>query len=207
MTKSHSQPLAPYTGEFQTSGDLEADVKALLLRHHAEATYLHVKNVAATAASLAQQFGGDVETVRTAAWLHDISTIIPNEARLAVARALEIEILPEEEGFPMILHQKLSVVLAHDVFAVTDVSVLSAIECHTTLKAAASLSDKIVFVADKIAWDQTGTPPYSVALQAGLEHSIDAAALAYLDYLWDIRASLRVLHPWAIAARHELAAS
>lgn len=104
----------------------------------------------------------------------------------------------------MIVHQKLSSWMAHEVFGIHDPEVLSAIGCHTTLKAGASPLDKLVFVADKIAWDQAGQPPYLEVLQAALEHSLDAAALVYIDYLWAQRAQLRVIHPWLVAARNDL---
>ena len=87
----------------------------------------------------------------------------------------------------MLVHQKLSVPIARQVFSVDDAEVLSATECHTTLKANASLTDKIVFVADKIAWDQPGEPPYLDDLLNGLESSINAAALVYLEHLWNLR--------------------
>ena len=106
----------------------------------------------------------------------------------------------------MIIHQKLSVVLAHDIFGVTAPDTLSAIGCHTTLKANASLLDKVVFIADKIAWDQSGEPPYWVELQLALDHSLNHAAFCYLDYLWQRRVTLRVVHPWLVAAHQELQA-
>jgi HD superfamily phosphohydrolase YqeK len=98
----------------------------------------------------------------------------------------------------------LSVVLAREVFNVRDEGILSAIGCHTTLKANASPLDKVVFVADKLAWDQPGTPPYKTEMIAALEHSLDSAALVYLQYLWDRRDTLRVVHPWMVAAYMEL---
>lgn len=182
------------------------DVKRLLLQHGDEHTYHHVKSVAARAGELARQFGSEVERSKVAAWLHDISTIVPNEERIVLAETLGTEVLPEERQFPMIIHQKLSVSFAKATFGVTDPTVLSAIGCHTTLKAGASLTDKIVFVADKVAWDQPGTPPYQKKLDEGLEHSMDAAALAYLDYLWTMREELRVFHPWVSEARADLLA-
>lgn len=112
--------------------------------------------------------------------------------------------LPEEEAFPMIIHQKLSVEIAREIFGVNEADVLSAIGCHTTLKAGASMLDKVIFMADKIAWEQPGTPPYLDAIQDALSVSLDAAALVYLDYLWDMRDRLRVVHPWFVAAREEL---
>ncbi len=197
-------PLSPYLNGFTITDNLETDVKALLCQHQQEHVYYHVKAVAAKASELAEMVSGDREKVKISAWLHDISAIIPNEQRIGLAKALRIEVLPEEEQFPMIIHQKLSAAIARETFKISDETILSAIGCHTTLKADASLSDHIVFVADKIAWDQTGTPPYIAELLKGLEYSVEAASLAYLEYLWSIRENLRVLHPWAIAAREQL---
>lgn len=199
-----SNPLEKYVGNFKASGELESDVKTLLLSHNHKHTYHHVKAVAAKAVELAERFGGDTAKSETAAWLHDISAIVPNHERIEASKALGLTVLPKEESFPMIIHQKLSVPISREVFGITNMEVLSAMGCHTTLKAKASLTDKIVFVADKIAWDQAGTPPYIEELEAGLERSIDAAALAYLDYLWRLRGQLRVVHPWVIEARNHL---
>jgi predicted HD superfamily hydrolase involved in NAD metabolism len=199
-----AKPLNKYIGHFEASGNLENDIKTLLLQHNHDHTYHHVKAVVEKAVELAHQFHGNVVQSATAAWLHDISAIIPAYERVDVAKALRLTVLPEEERFPMIVHQKLSVPISKQTFGVNDPVVLSAIECHTTLKANASLTDKIVFVADKIAWDQTGTPPYIDELKLGLERSVDAAALAYLNYLWSLRNQLRVLHPWVIEARNDL---
>jgi len=89
---------------------------------------------------------------------------------------------------------------------VTAPDILSAIGCHTTLKADASLLDKVVFIADKIAWDQPGEPPYWAELQQALDRSLDHAVFCYLDYLWQRRATLRVVHPWLVAAHQQLQA-
>jgi HD superfamily phosphohydrolase YqeK len=80
----------------------------------------------------------------------------------------------------------------------------NAIGCHTTLKAEASWLDKIVFVADKLKWDQVGDPPYLAAKAAAAERSLDAAALCYFEHLWQRWTSLAVLHPWAIDAYRQL---
>ena len=124
--------------------------------------------------------------------------------RAKIAREFGIEVLPEEDTFPMIIHQKLSVVMASELFGVTDTQTLSAIGCHTTLKRDASLLDKVVFVADKIAWDQPGEPPYLDEILEALEKSIDHAAFVYLDYIWQMRDKLKVLHPWTADAHAQL---
>ncbi len=104
----------------------------------------------------------------------------------------------------MIIHQKLSKVIAYHIFKVENSNILDAISCHTTLRKDSTELDQIVFVADKIQWDQTGTPPYIRELKEKLDISLKHGALSYLTYLWDRRESLRVLHPWLVDAYMEL---
>ena len=181
-----------------------ADIPAFLRHHGCPGTAAHVADVAAEARRLAIKFDVDADQAEIAGWLHDVSAVFPNTQRLAAARALEIDVLPEEVTFPMILHQKISAVMGRELFGIHDEAVLSAAGCHTTLKANASRLDKLVFVADKIAWDQTGTPPYIDTVRAGLRNGLDAAALAYLRYLWERRDQLKVLHPWTVTAYEAL---
>lgn len=196
--------LQPYFAQFSITGDLARDVTAVLIHHQLPKVARHVSRVAQEARRLAAQFGADAIGAETAGWLHDISGVIPNAARVDLCQAFNIPILPGEADFPMILHQKLSAVVAREVFGVTDTAVLSAIGCHTTLKAGASLLDKIVFVADKIRWDQPGEPPYLVEIETAIARSIDDACRVYLNYPWQQRGSLRYIHPWFAAAYEEL---
>ena len=186
------------------SGDIPTDVATLLIYHGCTRTFIHSSRVAAEARRLAQRWGEDADNAETAGWLHDISAIVPPEQRINLAEYFQIDILPDERRYPMILHQKLSAVMARHVFEITDSQILGAVECHSTLKADATPMDKVVFVADKIKWDQEGNPPYLDSLEAASERSLDAAALCYLEYLWDHQSSLPVLHPWMVAAYRQL---
>lgn len=152
--------------------------------------------MAIEAANLAKKFNADCQKAETAGWLHDISAIIPNEHRIDVAREMSIEVLDEEEFFPLIIHQKLSAEIASCVFKIKDDEIISAIGCHTTLKKDATDIDKIVFIADKIQWDQSGKPPYLDGLLKQLNISLDHGVFHFLDYLWQQRDSLKVVHPW-----------
>ncbi len=184
MKTRHTRLIASLTQDYSPSGDLHADVTAFLIQHGHPKTAAHCTAVGAAAGQLAARFGLDVTAATQAGWLHDVSAVIPNAERIAAAQAFGLEILPEERRLPMILHQKLSAVLASDIFGIHDPAVLSAIACHTTLKARASELDMLVFVADKIAWDQSGTPPYLEELNIALGKSLPAAALVYLEYMW-----------------------
>lgn len=200
-------PAAIPDGNPHANGDMRHDVTRFLIDSGFPATAAHVVNVADEAMRLAALFDVSRCQAELAGLLHDISAVIPNQRRVQAARELGIDLLPEEEIFPMIVHQKLSVPIARELFGVTDAAVLSAIECHTTLKGNPSELDKMVFVADKIAWDQCGTPPYLDDLLAALDRSLDEAVLVYLDFLWQQREQLQVVHPWMVAARDHLMAT
>jgi predicted HD superfamily hydrolase involved in NAD metabolism len=192
----HEWSVAPLVAGIARTGDVRRDVVAFLTRHGRPDTAEHCAEVAAEARRIARMAGVDVGAAERAGWFHDISAVIPNEERVAAAGALGVPVLPEEAAFPMIIHQKLSAALAQRLFGEADPGVLGAVGCHTTLKRGATPLDTVVFVADKIAWDQPGIPPYRDALLAALEESVDAAALVYLRFLWERRATLAVIHPW-----------
>lgn len=185
------------------TGDIPRDATAFLVHHNAPHTVGHSARVAAAARQLAQQNADSPDAAEAAGWLHDISTVIPNAKRIAYAEAWGIPVLPEERQVPMIIHQKLSAYMAQHLFGIADPSILSAIGCHTTLRAGASLLDKIVFIADKIKWDGAGDPPYGVELEAALGRSLDTATRWFLSYLWERRATLLVIHPWLAEAYAE----
>ncbi|MCU0485487.1 MAG: bis(5'-nucleosyl)-tetraphosphatase (symmetrical) YqeK [Anaerolineales bacterium] len=198
--------LAQYTPGWQPTGDIKSDVIRFLAANHSDYTDQHCLRVGAASRGLAETYGADPDQAELAGWLHDISKVIPNRQRLEAAAALGLEILPEEAAFPMILHQKLSVEIARQLFHVHQPEVLSAIGCHTTLKPDAALLDQVVFLADKLEWDGEGMAPYLPAVLAGLQHSLERGVFAYLDYIWQQRSTLRCLHPWLAAAHRQLAA-
>lgn len=189
------------------TGNIRKDMVTFLVRHGLAETAGHCSSVGAEAKRVARRFGEDETRAEIAGWLHDVSAVFPTPERTNIARTLGVDVIPEEDAFPMIIHQKLSVVLARECFGIDDDRVLSAIGCHTTLKAPATQLDKVVFIADKIAWDQPGKPPYLDDLQAGLDESLDAGTLVYLRYLWEQRDTLKVVHPWFVDAYQVLSDS
>jgi len=190
--------------EFTPTGNVSEDVFQFFSLFEHQKTAEHCALVARKAKELSQRFDSDSTKAEQAGYLHDVSAVIPNEKRIEYAHSHMVEVLEAEIQSPMIIHQKLSVVVARDIFDVTDHDILSAIGCHTTLKAKAALLDKVVFLADKIAWDQAGKPPYLDDVVKAMAVSIDAAILEYLNYLWEQREQLQVVHPWFIEAREDL---
>ena len=170
------------------SGDIKADVKALLQLNNNPIDYSpktidHVKNVAEMNIKIAGQYGLDANICELCGYLHDISAVMPYGDMTAYAVANGWHIYEAERKVPMLLHQRISKVIAEQDFGITDGRILSAVECHTTLKANPSAYDMALFVADKLAWDKEGTPPFYTAVSDGLKQSLEKASLAYQDYI------------------------
>lgn len=165
-------------------------------------TYNHSIMVGDFAYTLAKKVGVNPNQAQIAGFLHDISAIYPNNERVGVAEKMGLPLLKEEYEFPMIIHQKISRYIAKNEFEISDSSILSAIECHTTLKKNYSSMDLVVFVADKIMWDQSGEPPYLSGLLTALDHSLEHAAFYYIDYL--LHHNIKIIHPWLLDAYQAL---
>jgi HD superfamily phosphohydrolase YqeK len=175
------------------TGQLEEDVPAFFAGHGRRDLAAHCTAVATEATRLAVRFNLPISQAMAGGWLHDISGVIPLDQRIAAAEAWGLPILEAESQLPMILHQRLSMVVAETWFGCFDPVVLSAIGCHTTLKSHPEGLDLLVFLADKLAWDKGGQPPYAAAVNSGLEVSLLAGARAYVEWLLP---RLAVRHPW-----------
>ncbi|MGE5674157.1 MAG: bis(5'-nucleosyl)-tetraphosphatase (symmetrical) YqeK [Mycobacterium leprae] len=194
--------LAQLTDGFAPNGNLAEDVPALFKRHGQDGLAIHVTLVAEQIERIAAQFGIDRTAALQAAWLHDVSRILPKSAMVEVAEQYGVEVLPEERVHPSILHGKLSALIADRVFHVSDPAVLDAMRCHTTLRPNATALDKALFVADKLSWHPDDAP-FRADLAAALTRSLDEAAWCFMNWLW--QQPMPVVHPWARAARAELA--
>jgi len=196
--------LENITKNFTKTGMLPQDVAGFLEMHACTETLEHVMAVAKQAKELAPRFFEKEEDAFCAGLLHDISAVFPNKDRLEVAVKLDLEILSEEKICPPVLHQKISQVIAKEIFEISDDAILSAIGCHTTLKKNASVLDKIVFISDKIKWDKQYEAPYLDDVLKALEISLDEACFCYLNYLWQQKEKLAVVHPWLADAYSQL---
>src|SRR5262245_2334394 len=114
---------------FQATGDVARDVPVFLTRHGRPDTAAHCGAVAAEARRVAALVGANPGAAEAAGWLHDVSVVFPAEERATIAKQLGIGVLPEEAILPMIVHQKLSAVLAREIFKVEDAAILSAVGC------------------------------------------------------------------------------
>ncbi|MDG6143849.1 bis(5'-nucleosyl)-tetraphosphatase (symmetrical) YqeK [Lactococcus formosensis] len=184
----------------KNTNQLKQEIETFLLEKECYATYNHCITVGDYAEEIGHEFLNEAEReqVRIAGYLHDISAIYPNNERIFVAEDMKIELFKEERQFPMIIHQKISRIMAQREFGIQDEKILSAISCHTTLKKKFSKVDLVLFVADKIRWDQEVQPPYLKEITQALNYSFEAAAFSYIDYI--LKNDIKVIHPWLLEA-------
>ena len=175
----------PYLTLLSKRVDLSEDCKNLLYLNHKEKTWEHVQQVAKVAQDLALTYSIDPQSAYICGLLHDISAIIKPEDMLGLMKENQQNIDPAEEKYPFLLHQRISALIARDYFQIHDPMILSAIACHTTLHTSPTKLDMILFLADKIAWDQAGEAPYLKELTVSLTHSLERACLTYINYLFN----------------------
>lgn len=163
----------------------------------------HVEAVTELAVGLAKAYNLDVEKIKLAAFLHDISAILTPQEMYDFAVAHELKIDPAEEKYHALLHQRVSKIIAQEEYCITDSDILNAIECHTTLRKNANVYDKVVFIADKISWDSKGVPAYDDLLKSNSVESLNEACYLYIKYQFDNNL-LVMAHQWLIEAFEEL---
>jgi predicted HD superfamily hydrolase involved in NAD metabolism len=164
----------------------------------------HVRNVSNIALELVKFREIPTSEVIVASYLHDIGCIIDMNDYKQIVVEEKIKLLEEEKKHPILLHQKISKDIAIKCFGIETNSILSAIECHTTLKSNPSLFDMILFIADKLEWDQSERPEYLNSIERTLKYSIEEAVKQYLVYKMEHKETMLAVHPWMFNAYNDL---
>lgn len=167
------------------SGDIQTDVKNIFSINGKHNTFVHVSNVAERNALISKRYGLDRDKCVFGGLLHDISAVIKPADMLKYAYENHFDICQAEKKYPFLLHQRISKIIAVEYFNVFDDDILSAIECHTTLKKDASKYEMSLFIADKLAWDREGKPPFYDVVDAALDISLESACYEYMKYMVD----------------------
>jgi len=187
---------------FSFSGDIATDAIGLLIHHNRRDVANHVLAVANQAQSLADRFNVYKEHALCAGFLHDISLVVTLSEMLETSIELGLEPILEERRVPYLIHGKLSTSIAKMVFGVTNDCLLQAICCHTTLRANATLLDKVLFIADKLSWEPDHAPFQHEVIEA-LGKSLDEAVGCFLTWTWNQRERLEGVHPCIKEAWYE----
>lgn len=181
-----------YINITEITGDTKKDAYNFLIKNDNQKTLKHVTAVARTNSEIAEKYGLDKDVCTISGLLHDISVVIHPDDMLSYMMENHLFIDEAERKYPFLLHQRISKLLAMSYFKIRDETVLSAIECHSTLKSYPSRYDMALFIADKLSWDQEGTPPFYDIVLNSLSLSLEEACLAYINYIMDHNT---ILHP------------
>jgi putative HD superfamily hydrolase of NAD metabolism len=190
----------PYIQTVTFSGELKTDITTLLTENGKGETATHCIAVAKTSEKLAIRFGLDKSAASVSALLHDVSNVVRAQDMLDYAVNHNWELDASEKKYPFLLHQRLSAVFARDLFGINEPIILSAIGVHTTLKENPSAYDMILFLADKLSWDQDGTPPFFDAVSSALDKSLAHASLVYINFILD-NGMILSPHRWLMSAK------
>ena len=185
------------------NNDVIVLIKNKYLNNNKADVLKHVENVADIAVELAKAYNLDIDKIKLAALLHDISGIMTPQEMYEFAKMRGLVIDPAEEKYNALLHQRISKVIAMEDFHIQDADILNAIECHTTLRKNASLYDKVIFIADKISWDQKGVPSCDDLSKSATAESLDEGCYLYIKYQFDNNL-LVMPHQWLIEAYEDL---
>lgn len=192
-----------YVNTTEITGDVVIDIKNFLLDNDKSKTLKHVIDVANTNSKIAEKYGLNKNLCILCGYLHDISAVIKPQDMLNYMVENNLFIDESERKYPFILHQRISRLIAKNFFNISDEVILSAIECHTTLKANPSQYDMALFIADKLSWDQEGIPPFYDIVIKNLSISLEKACLSYINYIID-NGMILYAHSWIIESKEYL---
>lgn len=198
--------MIDYFAELSPPGDPVADVRRFYQAVDRLDTLEHVTAVAKVAVDLAAQHGVDCAKANLAALAHDLAAVVPPAQTLAVAEDMGLLSEEADRRIGPVLHGPIAAAALPEKLDIRDQDLLNAVRYHSTLRAGASVLEKIVFVADKIAYDPNSSHrgEYVPALRAA--PSLDEAALVYLAFLRvNVSQYGGIMHPNAAAAYKELA--
>jgi predicted HD superfamily hydrolase involved in NAD metabolism len=111
---------------------------------------LHSIGVAETAASMAEQYGIDVERARIAGLLHDWDKNLTDEQLFERAREFKIEAVAQLEDMAALLHAQTGAIAVKWEFPEIDDEVIQAIARHTSAAPDMTDLDMIIYIADMI---------------------------------------------------------
>ncbi len=193
-----------YFDSLPSTGSVSHDVSAFLTASEKMGTLAHTRAVVGQARLLAARYCANMKQAMkraaVAAWCHDMAAAVPPGDLVRVAEDWGVPLTDSDRAVVSVIHGPLAAAVARQRLGIVDEDILNAIRYHSTCRAGASMLEKVVFVADKLALDPTAPRnDFLPDLKASLSKGIDAAALVYLDWVmtneyalgWTIHAHVR----------------
>jgi len=190
------QLLNKYTLKFE-GNDLYENIRIYYERFGRSDVYNHTLEVVEQTRKLSIHHSFDIKACELGAYLHDIGRVVDYEDIVQLCFESGHEIIDGEGDVPSILHQIASRIIASSVFGIQDERILSAVECHTTLKKNPSEVDMVVFLSDKLSWQDEEYMELVAELNEKSKVSKEKAIAHYLESLHAKRRELKCYHKWS----------
>lgn len=176
-------------------GKIISDIRS----HLGDSRYTHSLNVAACAKELAVKYGGDVDICYTAGLLHDVLKEQPREQALEFFKENSIALTELELNAQKLWHAIAGAAYIKKNYPDLPEAVSDAVRYHTTGKAAMTLDEKILFVADFISADRDypGVDEMRVRAQKSLESAMEEG-LRFT--IWELSEKCVPIHPDTVDA-------
>lgn len=185
-----------YNHEFDNLIILE-NIKTYFLKHNKLEVYNHTLEVERELEKINKVYEFDIEKCRLAVYLHDIGRVVENDELVKFCEENNHKFIEGEKDVPSILHQIASKIISRDVFKISDIEILDAIECHTTLRANPSEVDILVFLSDKLSWTEIEHETFIRGMREALAISKEKAVFYYQKKLYAERNQLKCYHKWS----------
>ncbi len=171
-----------------------------------EKRFHHSLCVAQEARRLAQRYGADPDKAYTAGLLHDImkDTDAPAQRRMLAEFGISLDAV--EAHSPTLWHARCGAAFLRHILGVEDEEILQAVRYHTTGRAAMSLLEQVLFVADFTSADRQY--PDVEQMRRLADRSLGAAIRYGVEYT--IRYLIdegRAVHPDTLAVYNDIALS
>ncbi len=149
--------------------------------------FAHTLGVESAIIELGERYlPNDIQRLRIAALLHDVTKEWPPEEQIEYCERHGIPLTPEERMVPRILHAKTGAACARREFSsLTDPEIATAIERHTTGCCNMTVFDELLYLADYI--EPTRTYPECRALRESFFTGYEASR----DKLRHLHATMR----------------
>lgn len=166
----------------------------------------HSLCVAQEAKRLAERYGADAEKAYVAGLLHDImkDADLSDQERILTDFGVDLDAV--ERQSPTLWHARTGAVFLEKILDITDKDILSAVRYHTTGRAAMSLLEKVLFVADFTSSDRD-YPDVDVMRRLA-DQSLEDAMLYGVEYtIRDLMSKGRPVHPDTLAVYNDIVLS
>lgn len=179
---------------FTTTGDLDQDICRYFEEFGNPETFSHTLNVIEELKYIEEMYGTVESGSYTACLCHDLGRVVRREDVFDFCAENDVPFTDEERQMPSILHPKISCVIAHRVFGITDDKILDAIRYHSTSRKNPSMIEIEVLLADKMSWKEYPESELSRKIKDSLKISKHFALYYYLRDLFENRESLELYH-------------